>query len=57
MDNKFIYTTSKETAEVLRKMGFIEVTQPNVSGWTFINNDNIKFSLNDSTVYTNKLFI
>ena len=56
MTKKFIYTTSKETAEVLRQMGFIEV-QHTPRGWTFINDKNIKFSLNENTIYTNKLFV
>ncbi len=56
MDKKFIHTTSKETAETLRKLGLKEVYQSSV-GWTFINNDKITFSLNENTIYTNKLFV
>ena len=56
MDKKFIYTTSKETVEILRKKGLVEVFQ-SASGWTFINDKTIHFSLNDNTIYTNKVCV
>ena len=57
MKKKFIYTTSKETAAMLRKLGFLEASPGTNKGWTFVNDDKIRFELNDSTIYTNKLFV
>jgi len=57
MKKKFIYTTSKETADVLRKKGLLEVAPQSTNGWTFVNDDKIRFELNDKTIYTNKLFM
>lgn len=57
MKKKFIYTTSKETAEKLRNMGFVEANKNSSHGWTFINDDKISFEHNEETIYTNKLFM
>ncbi len=53
---KFIYTTSEQSAKELKKMGFIEVNHSG-NGWTFINDDKIRFSNIENLIITNKLFV
>lgn len=46
MKNKFIKTTDKDTADILREAGFIEVGKEG-NKWVFINNDKIQFSMDE----------
>ena len=57
MDNKkFITTTSAETAEKLKAMGF-QLVQESNNSWTFLNNIKSTFEKNKDVAYTNLLFI
>lgn len=56
MTKNFIYTTSKDSAEALKKAGFVLVNRtPN--GWTFINDKKIQFQNLSNVVFTNKLSV
>lgn len=57
MENKkFITTTSAETAEKLKTMGFQLIQQSNNS-WTFLNNVKSTFEKSKDVAYTNLLFV
>lgn len=58
MDDKFILTTKKETADKLIKSG-MQILSFGNNQWVFINNEKNKnkFDHLDNIIYTNKLFI
>lgn len=56
MDNTFVFTTDKETADKLKAEGLICI-EDNPNAWKFVNNLKIDFSDNKKITYTNKLFI
>lgn len=56
MTKNFIYTTSKDSADILKKAGFVLVNRtPN--SWTFINDKKIQFQNLSNVVFTNKLSV
>lgn len=57
MENKkFITTTSAETADKLKTMGF-QLVQESNNSWTFLNNAKSTFEKSKDVAYTNLLFV
>lgn len=56
MPKKFIYTSSKESADTLKKLGFIVINESS-NGWTFIYDKKIIFQKIDNVIFTNKLSV
>lgn len=61
MENNFIVTTDKKSADYLRKSGFQEIKSGNNNVYTFLNTDKLQFSDDDidktKIQYTNMLCI
>lgn len=54
MKNKFIVTTSEESAEILEATGF-ELISHLGNQWTFLNNGKLQFSNLKKISFTNKI--
>lgn len=52
--NKFIFTTSPESANILKQMGYVQISSGGDS-WVFLNSDKIVFEKLKDTVLTDKL--
>ena len=52
--NKFIFTTSPESANILRQMGYVQISSGGDS-WVFLNNEKITFDHLKDTTFTNKI--
>lgn len=57
MDKNLIKTDNPETAQMMEKLGLIQVSyEDNV--WTFFNNNNLKFDASCKDIsYSNTLFV
>lgn len=54
MDKNFLFTTNKDSAELLEKMGFTLLSNSN-NMWTFLNNKSLVFTNIKDVVPTNKI--
>ena len=55
MKKNFILTKSADTANELKKAGYILVNQSD-GHWLFINDSKLTFSFNEDVTFTNKLY-
>ena len=55
MKKNFILTKSADTANELKKAGYILVNQSD-EHWLFINDSKLTFSFNEDVTFTNKLY-
>lgn len=54
MDKNFVKTSSEDTAQIMRKEGFVELPKEG-NFFVFLNNEKMLFEENKETIYTNNL--